>query len=71
MELCLAAAGCGFEDVIKVNVFLVDISNFATFNEVYSEYFKAPHYPVRSTVLVNLVAEFDLEVEAVARLRAA
>jgi 2-iminobutanoate/2-iminopropanoate deaminase len=69
MRLCLEAAGCGFEDVIKVNVFLVDLQNFQTFNEVYAEHFTAPPYPVRSTVLVNLVAEFEVEVEAVARLR--
>jgi 2-iminobutanoate/2-iminopropanoate deaminase len=48
----LAAAGIGFEDVIKTTIFLADIADFAAVNEVYSRYF-AKHKPARSTVAVR------------------
>ena len=63
---CLAAAGCGFEDVIKVNAFLTDMANFAAFNAVYQEYFGEP-YPARTTVEAGLAPGFLVEIEAVAR----
>ena len=65
LGLCLAAAGCGFEDVIKVNAFLADLSDFTTYNEIYREYFGEP-YPARTTVGAALLG-FKIEVEATAR----
>ena len=65
LGLCLAAAGCGFADVVKVNAFLADLGDFPVFNEVYREYFTPP-YPARTTVGAQLVG-FRIEVEAVAR----
>lgn len=62
---CLEAAGCGFGDVLKVNVFLIDLGDFPTFNEVYRQYFSEP-YPARTTVGASLVG-FKIEVEAIAR----
>ena len=49
IRACLAAAGCGLADVIKVNAFLADLGNFDGLNEVYREYFTEP-YPARTTV---------------------
>ena len=47
----LAAAGVGFGDVVKATIFLVDLNDFATVNEVYGKRFpSAP--PARSTVQV-------------------
>ena len=63
---CLAAAGCSFADVIKVNVFLADFADFAQYNDVYREYFSPP-YPARTTVQAGLGPGLRLEVEAVAR----
>ena len=63
---CLAAAGCGFEHVIKVNAYVTDFANFPTFNAVYREYFQPP-YPVRTTVQAGLAGGFLVEIEAVAR----
>src|SRR5205807_1573903 len=37
---CLAAAGCGFGDVIKVTAFITDMENFGAYNEVYAEFFE-------------------------------
>jgi 2-iminobutanoate/2-iminopropanoate deaminase len=66
LEACLAAAGCGLEDVIKVNAYVTDLSEFALFNEVYAEFFEPP-YPARTTVGAQLAPGLLVEVEAVAR----
>jgi 2-iminobutanoate/2-iminopropanoate deaminase len=63
---CLAAAGWGLGDVIKVNAFLTDLSNFDVYNAVYREYFKAP-YPARTTVGAALAPGLLVEVEVIAR----
>jgi 2-iminobutanoate/2-iminopropanoate deaminase len=62
---CLEAAGCGFQDVLKVNAYLVDFDDFATYNDVYGTYFTAP-YPARTTVQAGLLG-FRIEVDAWAR----
>ena len=64
---CLGAAGCTFDDVVKVNVFLVDLADFDEFNEVYRAAFAEP-YPVRTTVQAGLPGGIRVEIEAVARL---
>ena len=63
---CLRAAGCGPEDVLKVNAYLADLGDFAVFNDVYESVFQAP-YPARTTVGVNLPGGLLVEVEAIAR----
>ena len=67
LEACLGAAGCTFDDVVKVNVFLVDLADFEEFNEVYRAAFTEP-YPVRTTVQAGLPGGIRVEIEAVARL---
>ena len=62
----LFAAGCGFEDVLKVNVFLVDLGDFDAYNDVYREFFEPP-YPARTTVGAALPGAIRVEIEAVAR----
>jgi 2-iminobutanoate/2-iminopropanoate deaminase len=66
VRACLAAAGCGLGDVIKVNAFLTDLSNFEIYNAVYREYFSAP-YPARTTVGAALAPGLLVEVEVTAR----
>jgi 2-iminobutanoate/2-iminopropanoate deaminase len=68
LRLCLQAAGCELTDVIKVNGYLVDLGDFAVYNEIYGEYFKPP-YPARTTVGAALAPGLLVEVEAVARKR--
>ena len=65
LERCLAAAGCGFGDVLKVTAFLADLADFPDYNRVYAEYFVEP-YPARTTVQAGLLG-FRIEVEAIAR----
>ena len=45
----LEAAGCTMADVVSVIVYLVDVDDWAAFNEVYKEFFAEP-YPSRTAV---------------------
>lgn len=58
----LRLAGCGFEDVFKVTVFLKNIEDWARFNKVYETYFNYP-LPVRTTVQAGLLMTLLIEVE--------
>lgn len=49
--VCKAADG-SLQDMVKLNIYLTDLSNFATVNEVMAEYFKAP-YPARAAIGVK------------------
>jgi 2-iminobutanoate/2-iminopropanoate deaminase len=60
------AAGATLADVVKVNVYLTDLSNFAAMNEVYSSFFPQP-YPARTTVEAGLLG-FLVEIDAVVEL---
>jgi 2-iminobutanoate/2-iminopropanoate deaminase len=64
----LSAAGAGFDDVIKTTIYLVDIGDFASVNEVYSRFFQN-HKPARSTVAVKALPRGALlEIEVIAGL---
>lgn len=61
----LAAAGSGFDKVIKTTCFLADMNDFAAFNEVYAKYFTMR--PARSCVAVKTLPKNALcEIEAIA-----
>ena len=49
IQAVLAEAGMSLSNVVKTTVFMTDLSQFAAFNAIYAEYFKAP-YPARSCV---------------------
>lgn len=66
LATCLEVAGCTMDDIVKTTVFLVDLADFAAFNEEYARHLSAP-YPARSTVQAGLVPGFLVEIEAVAR----
>lgn len=66
LSAILDAAGTSLERVIKTTVFLADMNDFATVNEVYAGHFSTP-YPARSTVAVRTLPKGALvEIEAVA-----
>ena len=46
------AAGGDINDCAKVNIFLTDLSNFATVNEIMAEFFTQP-YPARAAIEVS------------------
>lgn len=68
LEAILKAAGCGFSDVVKASVFLVDLGDFAEMNRVFTARF-GDHRPARSTVEVSkLPAGARVEIDLVARV---
>ncbi len=67
LETVLSSAGLTMEDVIKVNVYLTSMANFAGMNQVYQQRFSAP-YPARTTVAVaDLPLQALVEIEWIAR----
>ena len=62
------AAGGSTHDLVKVNIFLTDLSNFATVNEIMSRYFKQP-YPARAAIGVKeLPKGAQIEIDGVMEL---
>lgn len=62
----LEAAGYGFADVVKVNVYLQDMNDFVAMNEVYANYFPPPE-PARTTIEVaRLPKDALVEIDLVA-----
>jgi 2-iminobutanoate/2-iminopropanoate deaminase len=65
----LDAAGCGWADVVKTTIFLVDMGDFATVNAIYGRFIADPP-PARTTVgVASLPKGARVEIEAVAQLR--
>lgn len=66
LQAVLAAVGRTLDDVVKVNVYLVDMADFSAVNEVYATVFAEP-YPARTTVAVaGLPLGARVEIELVA-----
>ena len=65
VKAIVESAGATLADVVKVNVYLTDLNNFAKMNEVYMRYFRDP-YPARATVGTQLLGGMSIEVECVA-----
>ena len=59
------AAGGSLQDVAKLNIFLTDLGNFATVNEVMSRYFEQP-YPARAAIgVAALPKAAQVEMDAI------
>jgi 2-aminomuconate deaminase len=58
----LASCDATLEDLCEVAVFLVDIADFAAYNEVYNSHFTAAG-PTRTTVAVRELPRPDLRIE--------
>ena len=62
------AAGGELRDVVKLNIFLTDLANFATVNTVMAEYFSPP-YPARAAIgVASLPREAGVEMDAIMEL---
>ncbi len=60
------AAGYNLNHVVAVDVFVTDLNNFATFNDIYAEYF-SEHRPARAVVEVSrLPRDACIEIKCVA-----
>lgn len=65
----LAAAGAGFEAVVKTNVYLQDMADFSAMNEIYGTYFPSPA-PARATIqAARLPRDVKIEIDLVAYLK--
>lgn len=62
LQAVASAAGGSLSDVVKLNVFLIDLGHFAKVNEIMAQYFTAP-YPARAAVGVAALPR-GAEVEA-------
>ncbi|MEO1938154.1 MAG: RidA family protein [Sulfurimonas sp.] len=66
LENVLLASGSSLQNVVKTTIFLADMSDFVTVNEVYEKAFGS-HKPARSTVAVKTLPKNALvEIDAVA-----
>ncbi|GIU12817.1 reactive intermediate/imine deaminase [Shewanella sp. c952] len=54
-----AAAGGSLSDIVKLNIFMTDLSNFATVNEIMDRYFEQP-YPARAAIGVSQLPKGSL-----------
>ena len=65
----LEAAGIGFDKVVKTNVYLSDMADFAAMNEIYGTYFPTPA-PARATIqAARLPRDVKVEIDFVAYLK--
>ena len=63
LKAVCTAAGGSFEDVVKLNIYLLDMGHFAEVNAIMGEYFSEP-YPARAAIAVadlpkSAVVEID------------
>jgi len=62
------AAGGSLDQVVKLTIFLTDLSNFATVNSVMEDYFQQP-FPARAAVgVASLPKGVDVEADAILAL---
>ena len=66
IESILRECGANLRNVVKVTVYLTDISKYEEFNEVYMKYFSKP-YPARTLIEVSrLPRNSPIEIEVIA-----
>jgi 2-iminobutanoate/2-iminopropanoate deaminase len=69
LKAVLSEAGASLETVVKATVFIKDMNDFGTINEVYGEYF-SNHKPARSCVEVaRLPKDVQVEIEVIALVK--
>ena len=62
------AAGATFDDVVKVNLYLLDLANFALVNKIMADYFREP-YPARAAIgAASLPRGAQVEMECIVAL---
>lgn len=62
------AAGGNINDMVKVNIYMTDLANFATVNEVMSRYFSEP-YPARAAIEISkLPKDVQIEIDGIMEL---
>ena len=65
LKAVASASGGSLADVVKLNIFLVDLGNFPTVNEIMAKYFEEP-YPARAAIGVAALPKgVGVEMDAV------
>ncbi len=68
LQAVAVAAGGSFTDVVKLNVFLTDLSHFPIVNEIMGKYFQEP-YPARAAIGVAALPKgAAVEMDAIMQL---
>ena len=62
------AAGGSLQDIVKLNIFLTDLSYFGTVNEIMAEYFQQPYLARAAIGVSSLPKEVPVEMDAVMHL---
>ena len=66
IEAILKAGGASFDGVVSATVYLADMNDFATVNDIYATYFSSPA-PARATVQVaRLPKDCRVEIQVIA-----
>ena len=65
LQAVAGAAGGDLSNIVKLNIFLTDLANFATVNEIMAQYFQQP-YPARAAVgVASLPKDAQVEMDAI------
>ncbi len=65
LQAITQAAGGDLDDIVKLNIFLIDLAHFALVNEIMAEYFQTP-YPARAALgVASLPKDAQVEMDAV------
>lgn len=65
LQAICKASGGDLKDIVKLSIFLTDLSQFALVNEIMAQYFQAP-YPARAAIgVVALPKNSQVEMEAI------
>jgi enamine deaminase RidA (YjgF/YER057c/UK114 family) len=72
LQAAVESAGGSFRNIVKLNVYTVDVSKLADYREVRDRYIDVNHPPTSTVVQVAALfrPEFMIEVEAIAALQA-
>jgi 2-iminobutanoate/2-iminopropanoate deaminase len=67
IKAILEAAGCGFDDVVRAEVYLKDLQDFAAMNQIYAEHFSSDVKPARQAMQVaKLPLDVRIEISCIA-----
>lgn len=62
------AAGCSLSNAVKLTIYVIDLNDFATVNEIMAGYFSEP-YPARATIQVSALPKGSaVEIDAILSL---
>ena len=69
LENICKEAGASLDDIVKLNIYLLDLENFASLNKIMEEKFSQP-FPARATVEVaGLPKDVMIEMDAIVSLK--